>query len=220
MLMFDCVFCFFFFFFFLMIRRPPRSTLFPYTTLFLSCRPQSPFRHSGVADGFHQPRCPDQRDRKSTRLNSSHANISYAVFCLKTKKLPHMRPFLLFHMAIIVFVVRQTPGEADFLFSLVKITYASERLLFFLMIRRPPRSTLFPYTTLFRSMPRGHTCSQHAFAAKKRESALRTRRSEEHTSELQSRQYLVCRLLLEKKKTNLILHFPLTQTNTKNNRHE
>src|SRR5215203_6303573 len=67
---------------------------------------------------------------------------------------------------------------------------------FFLMIRRPPRSTLFPYTTLFRSAvaplrhPRGSRlsadCAQH--------------RSEEHTSELQSRQYLVCRLLLEKKK--------------------
>src|SRR5499426_4430370 len=73
---------FFLFFFFLMIRRPPRSTLFPYTTLFRS---------------WFQPRygagCPRRRgrgvcdgDRKSTRLNSSHLGISYAVFCLKKKK--------------------------------------------------------------------------------------------------------------------------------------
>src|SRR6202043_4239182 len=67
---------------------------------------------------------------------------------------------------------------------------------FFLMIRRPPRSTLFPYTTLFRSVARG--CAQyHGFRAAR---SLRDgRRSEEHTSELQSRPHLVCRLLLEKK---------------------
>src|SRR5258707_5724574 len=69
-----------------MIRRPPRSTLFPYTTLFrsffllLKC---FPFFHS-----FHSqfPRLLTFIDRKSTRLNSSHANISYAVFCLKKKE--------------------------------------------------------------------------------------------------------------------------------------
>src|SRR3712207_7683910 len=86
---------------------------------------------------------------------------------------------------------------------------------FFLMIRRPPRSTLFPYTTLFRSYrpcpkrnnaagsrtntaSRGRLCPQHE---KIRYSGINASlRSEEHTSELQSRQYLVCRLLLEKKK--------------------
>src|SRR6266567_7217761 len=68
-------------FFFLMIRRPPRSTLFPYTTLFRSrqCPDESRPRRTGL-----------QRwrgaDRKSTRLNSSHSQISYAVFCLKKKK--------------------------------------------------------------------------------------------------------------------------------------
>src|SRR5476651_2761382 len=66
---------------------------------------------------------------------------------------------------------------------------------FFLMIRRPPRSTLFPYTTLFRS-----SFSQWATLTFQREDICQARRSEEHTSELQSRQYLVCRLLLEKKK--------------------
>src|ERR1039458_10574924 len=69
------------FFFFLMIRRPPRSTLFPYTTLFRSSD------HSG--DHLlprRKPGCDGVLDRKSTRLNSSHLGISYAVFCLKKKK--------------------------------------------------------------------------------------------------------------------------------------
>src|SRR2546426_3630072 len=75
----------FFFFFFLMIRRPPRSTLFPYTTLFRS----DPGTCQLAADGTTLA-CAEQRsrgqDRKSTRLNSSHLVISYAVFCLKKKK--------------------------------------------------------------------------------------------------------------------------------------
>src|SRR2546430_16353047 len=84
----------FFFFFFLMIRRPPRSTLFPYTTLFRSvvhfflvCRALEQenvdwlkeILETGHSVGSHT-------DRKSTRLNSSHSQISYAVFCLKKKK--------------------------------------------------------------------------------------------------------------------------------------
>src|SRR5256885_15074484 len=77
-----------FFFFFLMIRRPPRSTLFPYTTLFRSARLLvlrlllDLLEHERL-----QPAGRDQQlDRKSTRLNSSHLVISYAVFCLKKKK--------------------------------------------------------------------------------------------------------------------------------------
>src|SRR2546423_7848074 len=70
------------------------------------------------------------------------------------------------------------------------------------MIRRPPRSTLFPYTTLFRSLPA--LCAQRgdtgATVRDSRHARLGTSRSEEHTSELQSLAYLVCRLLLEKKK--------------------
>src|SRR3712207_6032050 len=90
-------------FFFLMIRRPPRSTLFPYTTLFRSTSLLS----ADFSDGFQTTVLPisaavvgrlppiavklngviaSTKDRKSTRLNSSHANISYAVFCLKKKK--------------------------------------------------------------------------------------------------------------------------------------
>src|SRR3712207_8067639 len=106
-------------------------------------------------------------------------------------------------------------------------------LFFFLMIRRPPRSTLFPYTTLFRSRRSTLRSSSHAeregvsrWARGDREHSDSSRtmlhcfrqtltrrtstRSEEHTSELQSRQYLVCRLLLEKKKT--VLSVPLFNT--------
>src|SRR3712207_8068387 len=97
-----------------MIRRPPRSTLFPYTTLFRSLLDQL-LAEAGLSrseaavlnivkcrpPGNRTPKAPEvarcsgwlrrQLDRKSTRLNSSHANISYAVFCLKKKKKPYRR---------------------------------------------------------------------------------------------------------------------------------
>src|SRR5256885_16930552 len=73
------------FFFFLMIRRPPRSTLFPYTTLFRSTRRAPGIALSGSPDG-RTAQHRKKGDRKSTRLNSSHLVISYAVFCLKKKK--------------------------------------------------------------------------------------------------------------------------------------
>src|SRR2546428_2229540 len=73
-------------FFFLMIRRPPRSTLFPYTTLFRSPRtPVASSRSGGGRGSSSRCRRSVARDRKSTRLNSSHDQISYAVFCLKKK---------------------------------------------------------------------------------------------------------------------------------------
>src|SRR5208283_5911416 len=74
-----------FFFFFLMIRRPPRSTLFPYTTLFRSASVACWSGSRGAA-----PNRTRFADRKSTRLNSSHITISYAVFCLKKKKKTHI----------------------------------------------------------------------------------------------------------------------------------
>src|SRR5947208_14110470 len=82
----------FFLFFFLIFRRPPRSTLFPYTTLFRSRRqrllmPRVVRIHRPLDLARHRDRVAgDQGDRKSTRLNSSHQIISYAVFCLKKKK--------------------------------------------------------------------------------------------------------------------------------------
>src|ERR1035437_10740929 len=96
-------------FFFLMIRQPPRSTLFPYTTLFRSgkedenhgCRTDSADQHGR----FHGP------DRKSTRLNSSHANITYAVVCLKKKK------------ETITSLIRGTPNCRVFVYC----SYAAER---------------------------------------------------------------------------------------------
>src|SRR6266436_5760960 len=81
-----------FFFFFLMIRRPPSSTLFPYTTLFRSRPRAANYDYSsrdGDNRGIPSRRASDDdqgQDRKSTRLNSSHGYISYAVFCLKKKK--------------------------------------------------------------------------------------------------------------------------------------
>src|SRR5438445_5299413 len=93
------LFLFLLLFFFLMIRRPPRSTLFPYTTLFRSHVDPPLWWTEGLAEYFSAGEdsrdemilrdltvSGRRRDRKSTRLNSSHANISYAVFCLKKKK--------------------------------------------------------------------------------------------------------------------------------------
>src|SRR5256885_12499403 len=108
------------FFFFLMIRRPPRSTLFPYTTLFRSLCPHAPAhaaqpaRHQG-----RQQRQPAHRGagqhagpglaRKSTRLNSSHLVISYAVFCLKNIKfLNLMRPSLVLFLMLWVKLVKSS----------------------------------------------------------------------------------------------------------------
>src|SRR6266576_3572138 len=133
-----------------MIRRPPRSTLFPYTTLFRShrCRPAER-RCDPVGRAPQRAR----RDRKSTRLNSSHVEISYAVFCLKKKKSDNA-------------VARVEHNDTNSRFSVNGRDYAQRprfhrqrqivgqpgdaAYFFVLLMRRPPRSTLFPYTTLFR----------------------------------------------------------------------
>src|SRR2546430_12095960 len=98
-----CVHCLcFFFFFFLIIRRPPRSTLFPYTTLFRSVvavarcgaarrRVDEVRLARSAAEGEGRERL-GAGDRKSTRLNSSHSQISYAVFCLKKKNYSQYSP--------------------------------------------------------------------------------------------------------------------------------
>src|SRR6266581_3158587 len=136
-----------------MIRRPPRSTLFPYTTLF-----RSRHHHRGALRDHPGRYHRRYRDRKSTRLNSSHPSISYAVFCLKKKKKRRKITikkkkikkkknkkiifFLnIFSSILFIFIL--------FFFFFFFIYYFL--FFFFLMIRRPPRSTLFPYTTLFRS---------------------------------------------------------------------
>src|SRR3989454_168534 len=135
-----------------MIRRPPRSTPFPYTTLSRSAPPATTeplavvesaglaFVTSTASAASAQAVGPAallfRSDRKSTRLHSSHLVISDAVLCLKTT-LP---------LTGLVSVKATTVQVASFGPYRVK-------LFFFLMIRRPPRSTLFPYTTLFRSEP-------------------------------------------------------------------
>src|SRR5438874_10255397 len=83
-------------------------------------------------------------------------------------------------------------------------------LFFFLIIRRPPRSTLFPYTTLFRSQP--HPCRGGLQRRDRNRWQMDCSRSEEHTSELQSRRDLVCRLLLEKKKRKPNMKYMSTLT--------
>src|SRR5260363_405170 len=150
---YSCVFFLFCYsvFFFLMIRRPPRSTLFPYTTLFRSMH--AVCVHHGLP-------APELNwlfaciDRKSTRLNSSHQIISYAVFCLKKKKRLNIGV-----IAHIQNLDNDPLRHGDILsWRFPPDVLAGKRLLgfrihwnlFFLMIRRPPRSTLFPYTTLFR----------------------------------------------------------------------
>src|ERR1017187_9670067 len=141
-----------------MIRRPPRSTLFPYTTLFRSgrrsaCRTRRARRRASGGS----PR----GDRKSTRLNSSHRCISYAVFCLKKKKQERL--------LLVDDAVADDGGpdhHLDSRHAALAVGPRHQALLdhglelalffFFLMIRRPPRSTLFPYTTLFRSQQPHH----------------------------------------------------------------
>src|SRR6266496_1089339 len=133
-----------------MIRRPPRSTLFPYTTLF-----RSP---ANSMIGFTLSwraiiRSIFAGDRKSTRLNSSHVEISYAVFCLKKKKRPHGAALRLQRRDRCAHALRDVGVDA---LGEVLLGDADPQpadiapVFFFLRIRRPPRSTLFPYTTLFR----------------------------------------------------------------------
>src|ERR1022692_1661311 len=102
-------------------------------------------------------------DRKSTRLNSSHLVISYAVFCLKKKKKKHdtansaSTTMTQLAMASCLRASVQTLSSALSIYRLAVIVFCFFRFFFFfLMIRRPPRSTLFPYTTLFRSQVAAH----------------------------------------------------------------
>src|SRR5476649_2070726 len=133
----------FFFFFFLMIRRPPRSTLFLYTTLFRSTR-DIPRPRLGRD---HQSKTRSAaRDRKSTRLNSSHTVISYAVFCLKKKK----KEFGIARTESGEGLTASTMRPSINIRGIRSGQVGAEANIFFLMIPVPPRSTLFPYTTLFR----------------------------------------------------------------------
>src|SRR6202042_126893 len=138
-----------------MIRRPPRSTLFPYTTLFRSVKA---FNSVTMANFQKGPRAGDaRRDRKSTRLNSSHPSISYAVFCLKKKKqtpqrrqrigLPH-KPRSPAHATPAALCHRRRPVAESVLMS-PGLAYLC--LVFFLNNRGPPELSPFPLPAPFRS---------------------------------------------------------------------
>src|SRR3982750_709320 len=135
-----------------MIRRPPRSTLFPYTTLFRSPRLLAR-RAPGGPPADHHSRRPEARgDRKSTRLNSSHDQISYAVFCLKKQPASFSPPGPATcgaRCSIAVCAPRGRPSPRARPRPCRPREIFSQAGFFFLMIRRPPRSTLFPYTALF-----------------------------------------------------------------------
>src|SRR6056300_1357757 len=141
-----------FVFFFLMIRRPPRSTLiltlFPYTTLFRSFRIK---KDSLKLCWFMRGLSYSERSEEHTSELQSHSEISYAVFCLKKKKpISRCRRALFTRKSKLFSSIGRSPT------CLLQMNRAMRAFLlfFFLMIRRPPRSTLiltlFPYTTLFR----------------------------------------------------------------------
>src|SRR5882724_11462510 len=175
-----------------MTRRPPRSTLFPYPTLFRS-RPRSGrCRH---ARGLKSPRRLQTRDRKSTRLNSSHLGISYAVFCLKKKtgSSPRRGRHLRRH-------VRRRQVDADG--SAATLPRRQRRTL--LACFNDTATTEIYTLSLHDALPIWFGLILAAQFRQRLLEILRLaeiaidRRSEEHTSELQSLRHLVCRLLLEK----------------------
>src|SRR2546426_798330 len=227
---------FLFFFFFLMIRRPPRSTLFPYTTLFRSQATASPsMSHTpdSVAERLQRLRgtsldslphahrdehvasllqgeCVAEGDRKSTRLNSSHLVISYAVFCLKKKK-KHTYGHTYMLLPLFFFFFNDTATTEIYTLSLHDALPISSHGI----------TVNVPHARLCRRAPAAparYVLRQPAPRPSRRArcqpapGGVRGRgRSEEHTSELQSPCNLVCRLLLEKKKKTYIwtyIHAP------------
>src|ERR1022692_2941748 len=181
-----------------MIRRPPRSTLFPYTTLFRSMRAIGPMVVlSGSPNGYRGP----EIDRKSTRLNSSHLVISYAVFCLKKKQLRHERR----HWRAVLlgggehFI--EARGDGLELQLLKQLLQALIHLLFFFNDTATPEIYTLSLHDALPICARGLRRRSRASSPPNdhRDRSARLPRSEEHTSELQSPCNLVCRLLLEKK---------------------
>src|SRR2546430_2000611 len=214
-----------------MIRRPPRSTLFPYTTLFRSPSPYSTLQErktmtsttlretTRIVTAHRQregagfivrrpvptPGLDVAEDRKSTRLNSSHSQISYAVFCLKKKNNAN----LLIHSAAafrLFFFFNDTATTEIYTLSLHDALPISVPIFDATGaqnhdIHHPPRD----HPHRHRAPPaRGR--GLHRAPARADPGTGRGRRSEEHTSELQSQSNLVCRLLLEKKKQRKPTH--------------
>src|SRR5277367_690263 len=203
-------------FFFLMIRRPPRSTLFPYTTLFRSTR-RSPTEPERSPRGFAAgPRRGRWRSEEHTSELQSHHDLVCRLLLEKKNA------WWVWSRASPC-NCRPDPTSKFKPIRISSVNYSSIfcttpwtprwNPVFFLMIRRPPRSTLFPYTTLFRStislLPMRSRMLVGRQGLERRTIKVR---SEEHTSELQSHHDLVCRLLLEKTKSWVSLSILTTNT--------
>src|ERR1041385_656084 len=165
-----------------MIRRPPRSTLFPYTTLFRSMGRTVREAARIVHAAFYQG--PSNRSEEHTSELQSRLHLVCRLLLEKKRREGGHVP-----------IPRSRRGDLR-----RELAACRRAHLFFLMIRRPPRSTLFPYTTLFRSGLPTRDYRQERDVVERARAAAVDHRSEEHTSELQSRLHLVCRLLLGKKR--------------------
>src|SRR6267154_2269007 len=181
-----------------MIRRPPRSTLFPYTTLF-----RSPGTHLHIDVRDRQlPEVREARDRKSTRLNSSHPSISYAVFCLKKKKKRKNEKFIEKKQ-------KNKKNKKHFminsLYYYYLVVFSYFYFFFFFFFFNDTATTEIYTLSLHDALPIDEAVHiedaetvRHVYRLLYEEGLFL--RSEEHTSELQSPVHFVCRLLLEKKK--------------------
>src|SRR5260364_17185 len=131
-----------------MIRRPPRSTLFPYTTLFRSVA----YVNGGFSSDFTVDGTWTKTDRKSTRLNSSHQIISYAVFCLKKKKdIEALLGWRDIKLSEPVYRLARQPDSGVYGLISIEVSHLFlGQCLICLIVALSPRSTLFPYTTLCR----------------------------------------------------------------------
>src|SRR5215468_2652700 len=193
-----------FFFFFLMIRRPPRSTLFPYTTLFRSTAEcQVAVRVSRLLRPAPRLRAP-ALDRKSTRLNSSHITISYAVFCLKKQRAgdgdSHPADGARVDADRLGGDMEEGVRVEDRVLGRQVQRLSLRSVFFFNDTATPEIYTLSLHDALpISAVGSGNDARRPRRHAGARAPAWRRgrRRSEEHTSELQSHHDLVCRLLLE-----------------------
>src|SRR5258708_4947213 len=208
-----------------MIRRPPRSTLFPYTTLFrsfLELHAQRFIEKKGgpplgqkIDRGLESLRLYAFIDRKSTRLNSSHQIISYAVFCLKKKKNISSNSLDCVQYSVnMLYTLHCAATTVRWLLSAFCCLPTARTLFFiFFFFNDTATTEIYPLSLhdalpIFPRAPRAALHREEGRPAARPEDrprarepeALRVHRSEEHTSELQSPDHLVCRLLLEKKK--------------------
>src|SRR5574340_639708 len=184
-----------------MIRRPPRSTLFPYTTLFRSDEVEGRLSESPERE-ISTTTVGEMRSEEHTSELQSPKDLVCRLLLEKKNPLCNRSrlPFMNQMARDKPIANNSMAGQAPYLPSITNAVFCL-LLVFFLMIRRPPRSTLFPYTTLFRSSHGSGAMTRSPSPLAWRPDFPGAPRSEEHTSELQSPKDLVCRLLLEKKKT-------------------